>query len=887
MMKARVLGSFALFLLSAAALSACDDRQTPPTGSGGGGAGGSGPGAGGAGGAGGGDAGITIPGLAGAVSATYDEYGLLHLGCTTDDDCYAALGYFHAQNRFFFMDFVRNSVRGSLGQLVAAGNVVLQQDYANRRWFSTPEGEPLEKALYDNASERTRGHLDAYARGVNAWIGDMRAKRNDATLTTEYDFALIKKENIRAWEPEDSAAVGLYVLDDLSNNSGAELALAEALPAYDPALAADLFSPTSLFDAYTAPQQVTLRQKSGALLGPGAWLAPRELYADARASLALVGKGHTDRVPGEFGSNNWVVAPSRTSGGRALLANDPHLSLTNPSIWFPVEIDAKSSGNGDYHVAGSTFPGLPSIMIGHNESIAWGVTTAVYDLADVYVEELSDDGNAVLFEGGEVPIIEKTFEFADASTGTPVQQTFRWVPHHGPIMSEDEIDGTAITIRWVGHLAGRDLDAFFGMGRAASRAEAREVLENNASSANQNFVVIDPDGEIGWYPYGQIPNRPFASQTLAPWLPLPGDGSAEWDGFVPVADLPQLTNPTGGVIATANQDMTGAYGDGDPLNDGQAALQTYFRAEGARQQRILDELERVGNAHSVASMIALQGDTYSLYGELVVPVVLAAVENATLTEGEQALVDALAAWQYTCPTGLEGEEPTSAKASGTEASESIGCTAFHATFYALVNRALADEIAAAGVSPSGNDVQLVARALRDPGSISSGELFWDDVATTGTVETRDDIVLRAVQLTASRLGALGPVDDWRWGRVHTLTLSSIYALFGVFDYDQGPYAAPGGLSTVNVANPRRSIPQQGDPWSFAFGAGASIRVVVEMEPSGPKMRYQLPGGVDLHRDSPFYNNLMSRYLVNEPIDFAFGPGAVANPAVELLVSPAP
>jgi penicillin amidase len=882
MQKRHLLGPMALALLAASAVTACEDRSTNDGVGASGGAGG----AGGSGGSGGGDAGVTIPGLAGPVNAAYDENGLLHLRCEEDDDCYAALGYFHAQNRFFFMDFVRNSVRGSLGAIVPGGDIVLPQDYANRQWFCTSEGEPLETALYQNASERTRGHLDAYTRGVNAWIADMRAGRNGATLTEEYDSGIVLVEAIRDWEPEDSAAVGLYVLDDLSNNSGAELALAEALPAYDPALAVDLFSPKSLFDAYTAPLQATLRKSDERLLGPGAWLAPRELYADARATLGLVGTGRHEELPGERGSNNWVVGPSRTTAGRALLANDPHLSLTNPSIWFPVEIDAKSGGNGDYHAAGSTFPGLPSIMIGHNESIAWGVTTAYYDLADVYVEQLSDDGSAVIFDGQEVPIVEKTFEFANAATGVPIERTFRWVPHHGPILSEDEGAGTAVSVRWVGHLAGTDLDAFFGLARAGSRAEARDLL-SAASSANQNFVIIDSDGEIGWYPYGQIPSRPFASQTLAPWLPLPGDGSAEWDGFVPREELPQLTNPSSGVIATANQDMTGAYQDGDPLNDGQAALQAYSRAEGARQQRMLDELEAGGNAHSVDTMVALQGDTFSLYGELVVPIVLEAMEGETLTATEQGLVDALAAWQYTCPTGLEGDDPGSAKASGAAATESIGCTAFHATLYALVNQALADEIAEAGVSAGGFDLSLVARALKDPTSIASGELFWDDVATTEVVETRDDIVLRAVQLAASRLATLGAPDDWRWGRTHTLTLSSIYALFGINDYNHGPFAAPGGLSTVNVANPRRSIPAQGDAWSFAFGAGASIRVVVEMEPTGPKMRYQLPGGADLHRDSPFYNNLLPRYLRNEPIVFPFGPDAVPNPAVEVEVSPAP
>ncbi len=883
-------------LVVALGATACGDDTEPQ---GGGGSGGGTTNTGGAGGGGGnggsGPTGVQIPGLSAPVQAAYDENGLLHLTCATDDDCYAALGYFHASNRFFFMDFIRNLVRGKLGALVKAGDTVLANDYENRRWFSTRDGDPLEQRLYDDASAQVKGHLDSYTRGVNAWIGDMRAGRNDATLTTEYDFALIVKDAIRDWEAVDSAAVGLYVLNDLSNNSDGEIAAAASMPYFDPALAPDLFSLRPVFDAATVPaaQQNTVAPPAPFPLPTTAVGA--DLLRQAQASMARIGSGANVGSGGDVGSNNWVLGPGRTAGGRAILSNDPHLSLTNPSIWFPVELDAKSQGTGSYHVAGSTFPGLPSVMIGHNEDLAWGVTTAYWDLADVYQEELSTDGSAVIFEGNEVPIVEKTFTFEDAMSGTPKERTFRWVPHHGPIVSEDLAAGTAVSIRWTGHDGGTDLDAFFGVARATTTEEARVAIEQ-ISSASQNFIVADLAGDIGWYPYSNVPNRPFASAALPPWLPLPGDGSAEWDGSVPKADLPQLTNPPAGAIATANADMTGASFDGDILNDGQDALQAALKASGAREQRILDVIADGGNAHTVDTMLALQGDTFSLYGELFVPAVLAAANGQTLTAQEQELVDALTAWQYTCPTGLDGSDPEMSpdSADATEAAESIGCTAFHATLFAAAKAALGDEIDAASALagetvfvPSRLDIALVLRSIKDPASIASGELFWDDLTTNATVETRDEILLRAITIATEALASNGAPNDWRWGRTHTLTLRSIFDSFGVPTYNAGPYAAPGGAETVNVANPlSRSVPAD-DPWSFAFAAGPSIRCVTELGADGPKMKYQLPGGSDLHRESPFYNNLLPNWLENQAIDFPFGPGAVTNPAKTVEVKPAP
>jgi len=863
-------------------------------------------------GAGGGAEGVRIEGLVGPVDARYDAHGILHLACAADDDCYASLGYFHAQNRFFFMDFVRNLVRGRLGSLVKAGEVVLERDYANRHFFTTPEGQPLEEKLYADASPATKGHLDAYARGVNAWLADMRAGKNGATLTTEYDFALISKDALREWEPADSAAIGLYVLDDLSNNSGDELALASTIDAYQGPLAADLFSGKPLYDAFTKPNlpmpppstdpSKSRRAKHAGEARDGATGDPtprrrvrlrelgryRELLSDATARMQRVGAGSHGEWPGEIGSNNWALAPKRTKNGHALVANDPHLPLSNPSIWFPVELDAKSKGSGALHVAGSTFPGLPAVMVGHNEKVGWGVTTAYWDLADVYLEELTPDGKAVLFEGKEIPIVEKTFTFRDLASGKTLEKTFRWVPHHGPLVSEDQKKRTGVSIRWVGHAGGTDLDGFYAVAAASSVAEAKQGIES-ICAANQNFVVVDVEGHTGWFPFGKLPRRPFASSELPPWLPLPGDGSAEWDGVVPTSELPQLFDPMDGQIATANQDMTGASADGDLLNDGQDALQAWSKADGTRQQRILELLANGGDAHSAEGLVAMQADTYSLVGKLVADAVLADAKDAAKDANEQAVLDAVAAWDGTCPTGLDGSDPTKAKDStdAAEVAASLGCTVAHALLFAVVDEALRDEIAAAGTAPGlGLDLGLVLRALKEPAALVSGEALWDDVGTKDVVESRADILRRGLTLAAKGLAGLGGPAAWRWGRVHTLTLRSIFDAFGLTDYNDGPYAAPGGFQTVNVANPRRRALAPFDGGQpFEFASGPSIRFVIEATAEGPRMLYQLPGGADLHRDSPFYMNLLPRWLEGEPIAFPFGPDAVPEPAVSVAVLP--
>jgi penicillin amidase len=865
---------------------------------------------------------VHIPGLTAPVRAIYDEYGFLHISGKTDEDAFAAVGYFHAANRFFFMDFLRNAIRGTLGKMISAPGIV-DRDVTSRTFFATPQGDPLPEKLVSQFDPVTKSAVDAYARGVNAWLADMRARRNGASLTPEYATL---STDIRDWEPADSMAVALYSLNDLSNNADSEVTLgrvaqkAAALPIPAKAGVAKTLSDLFLdfratFDAYTIPAAKTPiaaldKTKKGLRKNgkpaPSGGRAPdvQELLADANRRLQTLPGASASRVAGDTGSNNWVIAGNRATGGRPLLANDPHLSLTNPSIWFPVEIDGKTGGTGKYHAAGGSFPGLPSIQTGHNESIAWGVTVAYWDLADVYLETLAS-ASSVMFNGAPVNIVTKQVDFIDQ--GKKVTKTLAWVPHHGPIVSLDAGAGTAVTVRWVGHGGSTDAQAFLGLGLAGSIEEAKTAL-GFVTTANQNFIVADKAGKIGYFPYAKVPIRSWAGpiqQGKSPFLPMTGDGTREWGAPVAVADIPQIQDPPAGFIATANADITGdtANGSGLPATPATQPVQSVSRAEGTRLKRILDVITATGATNTVESMRLLQGDTKSLIAERIVPRLTAAAAAAPeggfapAAAATAAVVAALNAYQtggtYTCPTGLDGlDSYTSPKTAAVDvARDSVGCATFHTALYALFEGAFGDELNDPGVAlgkvAEGNMIPVLMRALANDVP-TAGELFWLD-GNAGHTTTRTEILQRAITKAGVVLASYGAAsDDWRWGKMHTLTLRSPLSQPSIRLYDSDTYATAGGLFTVNVANPLSvSLTDLGQTGRqrFAHSNGPSIRTLIEVGTDTPHMKVTLPGGEDLHRDSKFYNNMVPRWASNTPVDFAFGAGAVKNIAVDISVKP--
>lgn len=890
---------------------ACGTEDKPRVG-GEGGSGGSGGsvGTGGSGGTGGeADMKVELPGLSAPARVRFDEKGVLHATCRTDEDCAAVLGYFHAANRFFQMDLQRRLARGRLSELVGA--VTLEQDVASRHFMTTTDGTPIEEAIWNGSSQRTRSMVEAYAGGVNAWIADLKAGRNGASLTEDYGLIGVKAEDIAEWEPLDTVAFARLMTMQLSESSAAELALGKAFAALPPERAVALLTVAPAARAYTMPAsgvEYAPRDEVGfesRVLPTMNREGVRNLQLRLNEVATLIEMASDYRRHQAFGidgdpagSNNWVLGPS-LAGGKSLLANDPHLGLSNPPVWYFAHLDSKTEGEGTLNVAGGSFPGIPGIPIGRNENVAWGATVAYFDVTDVYSETLNAEGTHVLFDpnGGASPapvkILEKSFSFG-VKGQAPVNRTLRWVPHHGPMVVYDQANKKGMTIRWTGHEPTHELDAFLDLASAANVGEAMKALENFQVGA-QNFVLTDTAGRIAWYPHARVPVRPWASfdltkpdEMLPPWMPLPGDGRAEWKGYLEASSLPQLVDPPKGFIATANQDMTGATEDGDPTNDGHTVLQGIM-APGFREARIVQLLEGHKGAHTVESMHTIQADTFSLPGQLIVPALLEAAEGAELSARATAVVDSLKAWQFTCPTGLTGSDPKSpVDPDPVAARESIGCTAFHYSLNRIFDKAYADELAVSGTTPRAEQlIRPLAISLHPEwheGLPFDPDILWDDMRTQDVVETREQILVAALESAGTDLAnALGTAPDgWRWGKVHTITFTTSLSSLDVQGrLNDGPYANDGGLFTVDVANPAANA--RGT--NFQHTAGASMRIVNEASAEGIVSWMQLPGGQDLHRTSEHFGDWVEPWLKNEPFRLPFTPSEVESAArstVELV-----
>ena len=877
---------FCLFLVSVLGVFGCSSSDGG--GGSGGTAGGSGaPGAGGAGGAGGmgGDSG-NVEGWPPTATVYFDEFGVMAADCQTDADCYKVLGYYHAAERFVQMDFYRRNTTGRLtpilNKVVAQQFGVAEVDADTRQLFSTIDGEPLEEAWLAKTTPEDLAIFEAYSVGVNQWIRDVQNGANGAEFPREFEgFPFdYSPARIPDWEPSDILACAGLLLEQLSNSENSIVGTGNARERVgDDALFSDLYArrPVKLSSVLPPGQwppapDAAVAQKSGPSVGSATGRSVRgalqalQAKLDARERIkAVFGQGD---LGAEIGSNNWVVNASNARDGNALLSNDPHLGLGNPAIWYIATLDSMTNGEGSLRTAGHFLAGVPVNFVGHNADIAWGVTTTGMTLSDVYVEELViEDGEAtgVVFKGEEVDFVRRTFtvEFVDGDT-QDVELLF--VQHHGPVRSIDVENGVALTLRWSGQDASTDIEAYLGLPFDTTVAEARESL-TGITSASQNFVVADRNGDIGWFPYNELPKKTWATNIdgeAAPWLPIPGNGDYEWDEYFTDEELPQAFNPPEGFIATANNDLTGQLFDNDPTNEGPPVQ--VGAADGYRHAQIVRLLEEGGDQHTAETMLAIVGDTHSFIGEEMTPSILGIANDpmTTLSAPAQKIVDALAAWDYECPTGLDGtssdDSPLTSDAA--ELTSSIGCTAFHVALREL-NRAITADENRSDEAPNANRVNYATfYSIVDPTQLTAGNVYWDDI-NTEPVETEFDIMEIALETAGlfleERIGS--DPGTWAWGRIHGTVLRSNLDNFGVDAYNNpapgdSPYANDGGLSTVDVANPNSEYLQT---------SGASTRMVCEALPEGVECSFQLPGGQSGDVDSPNYDDLLPKWLANEPM----------------------
>ena len=764
---------------------------------------------------------VTISGLDAPVSVVRDERGIPDIYADNALDLFKAQGYVHAQDRFFEMDLRRHVTAGRLAELVGPSGVDTDKVVRTLGWRRVAERSlPL-------LSAPTRRYLQAYADGVNAYLRGKQANPSQAAV----EYAILGQQvpgyRIEDWGPIDSLAWLQAMAWDLKGNYDDELTRARLGATMSQAQIAQIFPS---FSSDRAPIVAAGDRAPGAnsavpggyrLAAPTVTAAQRRpdvqaAYASVQRALgavpSLLGRGEG------IGSNSWVVSGAHSTTGKPILANDPHLAVGIPGIWYQTGLHCRQvSAECPFDVSGFTFSGMPGVVIGHNARIAWGLTNLGPDVTDFYLERVQ--GDTTLRDGSWVPLDVRTETIkvpGEADRTITVRST-----RHGPILSDvlpsvSAIGGTApvpgfagedrgdyaVSLAWTGLQPSRVADAIMGLNTAGDFTEFRAAARHFTVPA-QNLLYADVDGHIGYQAPGTIPVRAAAIAGAKPgaW-PAPGwSSSYDWGASVPFDQLPWVLDPAEGFIVAANQQVSGdavpfLTGDWDP---------------GLRSERIRD-LIRGKPKLSPADMVAMQADTKATWAEPLVKALLAiTLEDGFAAQG-QAL---LRGWDLTSPAD---DDPAEQK-------DAAAAAYFNVVWDNLVRLTFDDELPA-GLQSSGGSrwaVSLVA-LLAQP---RNG--WWDDKLTPTVVEGRDEILKQA--MTSARLELTERLgkdpDDWRWGDLHRLTLTHKVlggpTVPGIVRWlvNVGPIRVGGGGTEVNAL-----------AWDAAQGyevtKGPSMRMVVDL-----------------------------------------------------------
>jgi penicillin amidase len=844
-----------------------------------------------------------IPGLTADVNVLVDALGVPHIYAASDADAAFALGYLQARDRLLQMDLFRKAARGRLSEYNAAlrDNDVFMRTVMTSRVAAPNGSHHVEDLIAARLSPEVRAFTQRYTDGVNRFLTDVRASANGATLPPAYSLLSVFAQDIAPWEVEDSIAVGRLQAFQTSESIEQEL-LGGQLAAFEkasPELYADLTrhapaTPSVILPSAQgtgrAPRRTALRSPRALDTSPAA-AAPS--IAGARAFLAGVSLpfAHGERT----GSNNWTVAPSRSASGHALVANDPHLSLGHPANFHMAHVVTPSR-----NVAGVLFPGTPVVVIGHNERIGWGDTNVGYDVTDLYVEQLDAAQKNVTFNGQPVAIVDLP-ETLKVRGQAPFSFAVRLVPHHGPLLPQSVAGGSAISVRWTGQDPTFEMQAFHDLGKARSVDEAFQALTSFGVGA-QNFNIADVDGNIGYDPHAVVPIRAngdlaLLRTTCRPWLPMPGTGACEWTGVIADADLPQAKNPAVGYIATANNDVTGALLDDDPVGaDAANANRAYLYAytdPGYRAQRVRTRLEAQPNL-DLDAMTSIQSDDHSDFADAMLAGLLPLLESkrATLTPAAQSALDRLRSWDRSTPTGLDAagvaipERTQNAQAS----------TVFHAFQKRFAERVLGDELAAAGLAakdlPNEQLFKVLVAVVSPPPAplppLRTGTALLCAQPGSGTCADRAAEALEdTVTFLAAKLGA--DPSGWLWGRAHQVRFdflgnAQLDALTGGL-FALGPFPNDGGLFTVDVANfaPFATDAAGGEQFPFLQTNGPNVRFSAEMDPAGVKWRAVIPGGQSERKGDAHEADEVPAWLANAPGDQPFAQSDVVKAAKGRIV----
>ena len=732
---------------------------------------------------------VRVAGLRHSIRIVTDPRGVPTIRAGSFDDALFGLGWAHARDRLWQMELQRRVGSGRLAE--ALGAKLLPTD----RFLRTVGFRRAAEAALRALSPEARGRLSAYRSGVNAYLASSMARPIETTIL---------RISVTPFDEADCLVWSKLMAWDLAGNAVSELRRAHLIARVGPDRADQLLAPapavpTILRDeewqlpvapAPASPARPRSRTRRGG--SRAAWQALEDAFALSEG-LNFGGEA--------VGSNNWVVAGSRTRSGKPLLANDPHLGLRTPSLWYLARLEAPGIA-----VEGATLPGLPGIIIGHNDRIAWGVTNLEPDVQDLFVERVDPKDPARYLWKGQSLAFETRTEILHVRGGADVRLSVR-TSVHGPIVT-DVISGAdrlraPVSLRWTGLDADdRTGEAFLTLDEAKDWRSFLAAVSLLHAPA-QNFVYADVDGHIGYTASGAIPLRPRSDGLL----PTPGDGEDDWSGYIPFERLPRTLDPPRGYIVTANNRVVS---DAYPWPIARDWPEPY------RARRIEDRILATPRL-TREDVRAIQLDRVSYQARELLPLLL---DTNPADKESRAALARLRGWK--------GDfAPDSAPA------------AIYAAWYAALSAMPEDELgepAAAGVRS-----RFLIQAL-------TSESPWCDDVRTPRRETCADFktatLSRAVVLLRTRLGA--DQRKWFWERLHRArfphaAFDGVPVLSRLFSLETGQ---GGDASTVNVGAYRRD-------GTFRMTDGPSYREIIDLA--------DLPASQYVHTTGPSGNPFSAGY----------------------------
>lgn len=797
---------------------------------------------------------VTVDGIFGDVDIVRDADAIPHIIASNRQDALFGLGYVHAQDRLWQMEFQRRIGHGRLSEVLGAA--ALPQD----RFLRTVGFGRAARSAWQRLSVEARADINAYVAGVNAFISTHHGRQ----LPPE--FTLLRYEP-EPWSGEDVMVWVKMMAWDLSANYSSELFRRDLIAKVGSARAAQLL-PGYADDWITTVGQSTGATGERETLAPSAGsVAPPPVSSSASAAVIDAGR---PAVPGTratadftewstlalraltvgdpevadrlvngarteaLGSNNWVVDGTLTASGKPLLANDPHLATHIPSLWYLAHMSA-----GAFDVSGATLPGTPAVAIGRNRHIAWGETNVAADVQDFYLEKLSADGRSAEYAGQTEPITVVREEIK--VSGAPSVMVDVRITRHGPLVSdalnamnaaapgaEPRAELPPMAFRWTA-LDGDDttIEAFFKLNQASNWDEFRESMRLFVTPS-QNFVYADDQGHIGYFVPGRIPVRAQGDGLT----PVPGwTGEHEWTGYIPFESLPQLYDPPSHMIVTANARPNAHT---DPF------LIALEYPDPYRAEQIA-ALLRAKKGLTPDDMRAIQADVYSRHAATLLPLLLAHVDAgaagvagvAGVDEDVRRAVAMLKSWQF--------------RADRDAAAPAI----FEAWFLQLASAIAGDELGPRLLDGYKGRYSSITRFVTR--TLATNDAMWCDNHNTPAAESCQAVVTQAlrdaVQALKPRLGA--DLAKWQWGAIHQAVFphQGLDAVRQLRPLLNRSIANGGDWSTVNVGS------VDADHW-YEQRAIPGFREILDLSPANDS-RFQDAVGMSGHFLSPHYDDFIA------------------------------